>query len=215
MLWIGLVAIPTVLLLPETKKRIPDFRQGLKGIRFVPVNIILLFVGLIVSFYLSKSVPLLNFSWLSLLKYLPSFEIGYKPIVQTVTTNSVSTSPVESTGYNLVFGPTNPSTIQPSHGLDYYFSFIVMIVALLAIWNCNYYEEKYFRDNFKQLGVWLALHLTMGVPIFALLPIGLSGLLYKFIYGRYGIQQSYVCHFLTNSILIGLLLLYLFLQLGL
>jgi hypothetical protein len=82
------------------------------------------------------------------------------------------------------------------------FAAALAFMCLLA----NYVEEEQYRGSWKMVGIWACLHLIMGIPIFAVIPIFSVGILYKIIHDRWSLDHAYCTHFFTNMTLVGFIL---------
>jgi hypothetical protein len=104
-------------------------------------------------------------------------------------------------GYNIIFGPSGG---EEGIGIE---TAVILIIALLGCFLFNYWEEKNFRENYPLVALWALLHLIMGIPLSAVIPIFCSGLVLKHVYDKYSVDHAYVAHFTTNASLIILVIL--------
>jgi len=165
------------------KQRIKDIIKGKKALLLLPISLLILLGVNAIAISLTEIYPILNWGWL---------------------------------GYNIVFGPSNPgSTVQPTEtttisllGNTLYLAFTLLIVACASL-IFNYYEEEIFRKKWWLVPAWALLHLVMGIPIYAVIPIFSVGILYKIIYDKYSLQHAYTLHLSTNmSLLLIVVFLY-------
>ena len=113
-------------------------------------------------------------------------------------------------GYNIIFGPLFISENRNGNqvgmigwiGMTIIFSITVLV---FVIW--NYWEEENFRESYRLVALWALLHLVMGIPLWAVIPIFFSGVLYKHIYDKYSVDHAFTAHFATNTSLIFTLML--------
>ena len=71
----------------------------------------------------------------------------------------------------------------------------------------NYYEEVYFRKTKKMVLVWALIHIAMGIKVhFALILIPI-GFIFKYIYDKKGVENSYAMHLATNVLIVCALFL--------
>jgi len=102
-------------------------------------------------------------------------------------------------GYNIAFGPFAD---------DGFWGIIPFIPMLLYMFiHINYYEELYFRKTKKMVLVWAFIHIAMGIKVhFALILIPI-GFIFKYIYDKKGVENSYSMHFVTNVLVVCTLFL--------
>jgi hypothetical protein len=81
---------------------------------------------------------------------------------------------------------------------------IVLLVPALILF--NYVEEREYRDSWRKVGVWALSHLIMGIPLFAVFPIFATGIIYKVVHDRQGLETAYVAHLTTNCVLLTIVL---------
>ena len=101
-------------------------------------------------------------------------------------------------GYNIAFGPF------ADQGLWGTIPFIPILLYMFI--HINYVEELYFRRSKKMVIVWALIHIAMGIKVhmaIMLLPIGF---LFKYIYDKKGLNDSYAMHFATNILIVFALL---------
>ena len=102
-------------------------------------------------------------------------------------------------GYNIAFGPFAD---------DGFWGIVPFIPMLLYMFiHINYYEELYFRKTKKMVFVWAFIHVAMGIKVhFALILIPI-GFIFKYIYDKKGVVNSYSMHFATNVLVVCALFL--------
>ena len=85
---------------------------------------------------------------------------------------------------------------------------LAVVIALLvpALVLFNYIEEREYRDSWREVGVWAVSHLIMGIPLFAVFPIFATGIVYKIVHDRQGLETAYVAHLTTNCALLAIIL---------
>lgn len=164
----------------EWKQRIKDLSKGKKILLLLPLSLFILLVLNALAIQLANTYPILHWGWL---------------------------------GYNVVFGPSTPSSsVEPTSTItitilsSLYLFFVLGIVALAST-VFNYYEEKVFRKKWWLVPVWALLHLIMGIPIYAVIPIFSTGILYKIIYDKYSLQHAYTLHWGTNISLLSFIVI--------
>lgn len=178
-----LVVVPVYLNRRRLPKRLAALGRGWRqltvrrwwSIGYVPLSIVVLFSAAFGAFALARLVPILQWGWL---------------------------------GANILAAPlTPPEGTATTPGTDWSallpLALVPIIVAAMLLF--NYEEERQYRDSYRSVGLWAALHLVMGIPLFAVIPIFTVGLVYKRIYDRYGLDAAYLVHFATNSVLISIL----------
>lgn len=175
-----------VLYLFEAKKvpsRLASLRAGRKGLLLVPVAFGILMVMMVAAILLSDIFPILKWGWLGT-------NIAAAPIAD------ISASAAASGGISPI-----------SLGGAVVFAAALAFMCLLA----NYVEEEQYCGSWKMVGIWACLHLIMGIPIFAVIPIFSVGILYKIIHDRWSLDHAYCAHFFTNMTLVGFVLVALWL----
>lgn len=109
-------------------------------------------------------------------------------------------------GTNIVAAPMIAVAGKSGNG-----SFIILVgitALLLPVFLLfNYVEEREYRDSWRDVGIWAASHLIMGIPLFAVFPIFATGVVYKVVHDRQGLEPAYVAHITTNCSLLVLVLL--------
>jgi len=103
-------------------------------------------------------------------------------------------------GYNIALFPIK----QNPFNYEWIIITVVCLVFMCLI--CNYWEEEIFRKSYRAVLIWSLLHLAMGIPLYATIPLFFSGIVYKHIYDKYSIDHAFACHFFTNLSLILLIL---------
>jgi hypothetical protein len=196
-IFLVLVVIPVAINIREVPDRVRDLQAGIRGLLYVPVTLVLLLVAAMGAWWLAQQVPLLQWGWL-----------GENIIAAPISDLLPASDGAGGAGGGGAAGPTgNPSTgVGQELGAALTLSIFVpiMVLALLIF---NYREEAFYRDSLRDVVIWAVLHLVMGIPLFAVLPIFVVGLAYKAIYDRKGLQTVYVTHLATNLTLIGLIVL--------
>lgn len=183
LLFVLLVVVPVYLNRAYLPGRITALARGWRRltargrwrVAYVPLSLVVLFAAAAGALALAELVPLLQWGWL---------------------------------GANIVAAPlTPPADTASTPGIDWeaLLPLALVPVVLAAMLLFNYEEERQYRDSYRSVGVWAVLHLVMGIPLFAVIPIFTVGLLYKRIYDRHGLDAAYAVHFATNSVLITVL----------
>lgn len=178
-----LVVFPVYLNRRRLPERLLALRRGWHqlttrswwSVGYVPLSLLVLFSAAAGAFALARFVPVLQWGWL---------------------------------GANIIAAPlTPPEGTASTPGTDWTALFPLALVPIIvaAMLLFNYEEERQYRDSYRSVGLWAALHLLMGIPLFAVIPIFTVGLLYKRIHDRYGLDAAYAVHFATNSVLITVL----------
>jgi len=171
-----------VMYLLEAKlvpSRIAALRRGIKGLWLVPIAFAILMAMMVVAIFLSDAIPILKWGWLGT-------NIAAAPIADIAGTAAAG-------------GEVTPLMYLGVIA----FAAALAFICLLA----NYIEEEQFRGSWKSVGIWACLHLIMGIPIFAVIPIFSVGILYKVIYDRWSLDHSYCTHFFTNMTLVAFILI--------
>jgi len=83
-------------------------------------------------------------------------------------------------------------------------NYILLPFSILVMVIFNYWEEELFRESYRQVLLWAAIHFLMGPPIYAIVPIFCEGLLYKHVYDKYSVNHSYAAHLGTNIMIVML-----------
>jgi len=174
-----------ILAIIPSLKKIPERIQDLKrGKKAV------LYLFLIIPVYLVIGMGAVELS-----KYVPILKWGWL-------------------GHNIIFGPlsiTNSGYISP---LGMIFALSICVFVMFACLICNYDEEEFFRKKWIHVPLWAALHLVMGIPIWAVIPILSVGLIYKYIYDKHSLCHAYAAHFATNMVIIVAIILLMFYSMG-
>jgi len=222
-----LVAVPVALNLREIPERLRDLRRGIRGFAYVPVTVTVLLVTAVGAWALAQQVTILQWGWLGenviaapLADLLPEASQSADPggavggggtgggNASGGTTGGGSGGTGGSGGGDgfldglLGGGPSIGEVLGPTLTLV-----IFVPIILLALVLFNFYEEAFYRDSLRDVAIWAALHLVMGIPIFAVIPIFVVGLVYKEIRDRKGLRTAYVAHLGTNLLLIGFVVL--------
>ena len=66
----------------------------------------------------------------------------------------------------------------------------------------NYVEELYFRRSKKMVLVWALIHIAMGIKIHMALMLIPVGFLFKYVYDKKGLNDSFAMHFATNILVV-------------
>jgi len=102
-------------------------------------------------------------------------------------------------GYNIAFGPF------AEQGMLGIIPFVPLLIYMFL--HINYFEEFYFRKSKKMVLVWALIHIGMGIKIHMALILIPIGFIFKYIYDKKGIQNSYAMHFATNIMVVIMLFL--------
>jgi hypothetical protein len=180
---IVLVVVPVYLHRKRLPNRLVALRRGWRqltaqhwwAVGYVPLSLLVLFTAAAGAYVLARLLPLLQWGWL---------------------------------GANIIAALlTPPEGTASTPGIDWAALFplglIPIIIAAMLLF--NYEEERSYRGSYRAVGIWAVLHLLMGIPLFAVLPIFAVGLVYKRIHDRHGLDAAYLVHFTTNTVLIGIL----------
>ncbi|WP_254537554.1 hypothetical protein [Halomarina litorea] len=183
LLFVLLVVVPVYLNRAYLPGRLAALARGWRRLTargwwragYVPLSLVVLFAAAAGALVLAELVPLLRWGWL---------------------------------GANIIAAPlAPPADAGRTPGVDWSallpLALVPVIVAAMLLF--NYEEERQYRDSYRSVGVWAVLHLVMGIPLFAVIPIFTVGLVYKRIYDRHGLDAAYAVHFATNSVLVTVL----------
>ena len=97
-------------------------------------------------------------------------------------------------GYNIAFGPFAD---------DGFWGVLPFIPLLLYMFlHINYVEELYFRRSKKMVLVWALIHIAMGIKVHMALMLIPVGFLFKYIYDKKGLNDSFAMHFATNILVV-------------
>lgn len=112
-------------------------------------------------------------------------------------------------GENIIVSPITPDSTGEGGGsggsvLELAVFVPVIVVAMVLF---NYYEERLYRDSYRAVVIWAILHLIMGIPLFAVIPIFAVGVIYKVLYDYRSLEVAYVAHLFTNFVLLTLLVI--------
>lgn len=184
-----LVVLPTLIGYKHIPDRIQSLRNGIYGILAAPFVLILLFVTMAAALQLAEIIPLLKWGWLG------------ENIVVAPLTPDAATDPSAGTGTG------NSGSTGEGSGLSTLLPFVLLPIIIVAMLIFNYDEEDLYRDSYKHVALWAALHLLMGIPIYAIIPIFCAGLVYKQIHDKYGLDTAYATHFATNALILSILLI--------
>jgi len=97
-------------------------------------------------------------------------------------------------GYNIAFGPF------ADQGIWGIIPFVPLLVYMFI--HINYVEEYYFRKSKKMVLVWALIHIAMGIKVHTALFLIPIGFLFKYVYDKKGINDSYAMHFATNIMIV-------------
>ena len=100
-------------------------------------------------------------------------------------------------GYNIAFGPF------ASQGFWGIVPFLPLLIYMFI--HINYVEEYYFRKSKKMVLIWAATHIAMGIKIHMALLLIPVGFLFKYVYDKKGVENSYAMHFATNILVVAAL----------
>lgn len=180
MFFFFLVVLPVLVFLPEVPKRLEDIRKNYKSIGYIIITTPVLIGTATFAIWLSDLIPILKWGLLG-------SNIAVAPASDSVT--AIQNSSQEIPIWNLI----------------QFSVFIIVLVAAITLF--NYIEELEYRDSYKSVVVWALLHLFMGIPLFAVIPIFSVGIIYKMIKDRKGLGPAYVAHLFTNMVLVSILIL--------
>lgn len=175
---ITIIAITTWISRDLIPKTITTIKNNYTAIKYLPITLTILITTAIISLKLSQHIQILQIGLLN------TNIIGL-PLKNTIEQTSQKTKPKTITTIKL--------TLK-------YLSFLTLIILAMLI--NNYLEEKHYRKNYKQVTKWALLHLIMGIPLYAIIPIFSTGIIYKKIYDKKGLPQAFVTHFFTNITLL-------------
>lgn len=97
-------------------------------------------------------------------------------------------------GYNIAFGP---------FAMEGFWGIVPFIPLLIYMFvHINYVEEFYFRKSKKMVLVWAAAHIAMGIKVHLAIMLLPVGFLFKYIYDKKGVRDSYAMHFATNILVV-------------
>jgi hypothetical protein len=165
--------------LPTLPDRIQSLKDGKKALWYLPVSYAVLLIMLGVSLDLANTFPLLQWGWLG--------------------TNIAAAPLIDMAGLTTEGG-----------GLTQLATIGIVVFGAALIYLCitaNFIEEYLFRSSWTLVVIWALLHLLMGIPIYAAIPIFSVGIVYKYVYDKYTVDHSYCLHFFTNMGLIILVLI--------
>ena len=187
LVFVALVVVPVLASIKQVPARLRDLRAGIRGIVYVPVVLTVLFTVAAAALVLAEYVPPLQWGWLG---------------TNIVVAPLADLAPAPEGAPRGAGGGSGSTFLGPTLTLTLFVPFI-----LLAFLVFNWYEEAYYRGSLRDVGIWAVLHLVMGIPIFAVLPIFAAGLVYKKIYDRRGLRAAYTAHLGTNVALLSVLVL--------
>lgn len=190
--------------LTELREHTARYRDGFTPAVTIPVTGIV-FVTLGVTGYaamqLATRIPVLQWGWLGHNALIPSAAVtgntdtsanegadtgsaGVEAVIQHVT-------PVEVSGDTL-------AVVSNTVSITVILTFLgVLVTAFLIL---SYDEETWGRETWGHVGVWAVAHLIMGIPVFAVIPIFASGVIFKLVHDVYGFNPAYTVHVTVNSI---------------
>jgi membrane protease YdiL (CAAX protease family) len=165
--------------LPKLPDHIRSLKDGKKALWYLPVSYAVLLIMLGVASDLANMFPILQWGWLGT-------NIAVAPLIDMagLTTEGGGLSTIAMIG--VVF-----------------FGAALIYLCITA----NFIEEYLFRGSWTLVVIWALLHLLMGIPIYAVIPIFSVGIVYKYVYDKYTVDHSYCLHFFTNAGLIALVLI--------
>ena len=97
-------------------------------------------------------------------------------------------------GYNIAFGPF------ADEGFWGVLPFIPLLLYMFL--HINYVEELYFRRSKKMVVVWALIHIAMGIKVHMAIMLIPVGFLFKYIYDKKGLNDSFAMHFATNIMVV-------------
>jgi membrane protease YdiL (CAAX protease family) len=100
-------------------------------------------------------------------------------------------------GYNIAFGPF------AKEGFWGIVPFVPILIYMFI--HINYVEEFYFRKSKKMVLVWAVAHIAMGIKVHMAILLIPIGFLFKYVYGKKGVEHSYAMHFATNMLVVAAL----------
>lgn len=179
LLFFILIVIPTYMHRDSVEDKVRKLHENKKAVKYILLTIPTFFIFFYLSLILSQIFPILQSGWL---------------------------------GMNIAFLPIRdltPSQVYLSQNLAFYVVLVLFIeIIMTAIVVFNYLEEQYYRDSYRQVGLWAILHLVMGIPLFAVIPIFSMGVIFKKIKDKHGLDQAYAAHVFTNLTFLSILSLY-------
>ena len=185
--WILLIVIPLYVTRDTIMPHLALLRMGIRGIIYTPLSFLTLMVGMVLALTVAEMVPILQWGWLGANMVLAPATIITEEVTSTSDPAVMATSPV------------------------YIVSMLaVLVIAILVMITCNYWEESRFRKRYRDVIIWALLHILMGIPLYAVIPIFMSGNVYKYVYDKRGVCEAYCAHFFTNMTLVAILTLALF-----
>lgn len=168
-----LVVVPVALQARKLPARIRSVRQGIRGVIYAPLALIVLFPTALFFYLMSQSLYFLQWGWL---------------------------------GVNIVAAPLTAVGGAGSGSGSFVLLALIIVLLVPALVLFNYIEEREYRDSWRGVGVWAGSHLIMGIPLFAVFPIFATGIVYKVVHDRQGLETAYVAHLTTNCTLLAIIL---------
>lgn len=176
-----LVGLPVAYYADQLPDRLRDLRTGIRGVLYVPLLWAILVPAAILAVQLAEAVPLLEWGWLGA---------------------NAAVAPLEDAGSVGGGGGAGGSSVLAAA-----VPAVLVVVVCVAFVLFNYYEEHaLYRESYRGVFLWAALHLVMGVPIFTIVPLFAVGVGFKAIYDRHGREVAYAAHVASNLGLLGLFL---------
>lgn len=182
-LFVLVIVAPTYAYRNKIDDRLNDIKNNKEAVIYLLIIVPVFIITYVFSVILSSYIPILRVGWL---------------------------------GSNLAFFPIKDlflvisETPYLTQGLSKYVLLVVFIEFILTtIVIFNYYEEKYYRDSYIEVWAWAVMHMIMGIPLFAVIPIFSMGIVFKKIKEKKGFKKSYVAHVSTNILFISVIGLYL------
>ena len=154
----------------------------------------LIFLGIYQFTILRKNIFHAFKEWKQGIKFLP---IALLINLISITSLKILNNPILNTNISLFMVPS--SAVNTFTLIDYIVAFVLIIFLCSSF---NYLEEYYFRTKWDLVGIWVALHLVLGLSawtigqvFFILVPLGI---LFKKVFDKYGVETSYCLHLFNN-----------------
>jgi hypothetical protein len=178
-----MVVVPIYLERDLIGERAVIIKNNLKYAIYVPPIFIILMITAIFAIQLSEHLTFLKWGWLG---------------------ENIIATPIADASQDMRSSGDGNSGIPILSTIIFIGSLFVMFLAFIIF---NYDEEELFRDSWSEVVYWALLHLIMGIPIFAVIPIFSVGVIYKKIKDWKGQNVAFTVHFLTNTTLVLLIVL--------
>jgi membrane protease YdiL (CAAX protease family) len=182
---VGYLAFEIYLRSDELTNRLSDIKTGARGLLFVPVSIAVLGITAYLGYTVSQMFQPLQWGWLG-------YNFLLAPVQDTAVSNGSAAGAANAGGL-----------VSNVGGIAFNVIFFALIIFVLVLFGHD--EERLFRDSWTHTGLWAVLHLIMGIPIWALIPIGSVGIVYKLVHDYRSLEEAYVVHLFTNLCLIAVL----------